>query len=155
MPTPQLTAKRKILFRLEADDDGYPPVSVESLWVRPMESGNVVLDNIPFFAKGIAPGDELAIATNDEGDTWFQALVKPSGVSVFRIHAANNLELENIREDLLSRGIPSEVNGKLLLIAIEIPACADIRPVLDYLVNGQESNRFDFEEGVLRHRLPG
>jgi hypothetical protein len=39
------------------------------------------------------------------------------------------------------------------LVALEVPVGADTRPGLDYLVLGQESERFDFEEGALRHPL--
>lgn len=155
MPTTSLSNRQKMLHRLEPDDDGYPPVSVEGLWVRPLDSGTVVLDNIPFYARGVAPGDELAVTVNADGETWFQALARSGGASVFRIHAGNDLEIAKIREELLDLGVPSEVDRNACLIAMEIPAGADIKPVLDYLVLGQESERFDFEEGALRHALPG
>ena len=155
MPASSLSAgKVKMLFRLEPDNDGYPPVSVEGLWVRPLTSGNVVLDNIPFYARGIAPGDELRVSTNAAGESWFESLVKSGGESVFRIHASNEREAAAIREELLELGTPSEVDIKTRLIALEIPLAADIRPVLNYLIVGQESNRFDFEEGALRHAIP-
>lgn len=142
-----------MLFNLEIDDDGYPPVSVEGLWVRPLVGGTVLLDNIPFYAKGVAPGDELAVSETD-GETWFRSLVKSGGASVFRIHASDDAGIAKVREELLDFGLPSEVNRDVRLIAVEVPAAADIRPVLDYLVVGQESERFDFEEGTLRHALP-
>ncbi len=142
-----------MLFQLEPDEDGCPPISVEGLWVRPTLSGNVVLDNIPFYAKGVAPGDELSISMNSQDEAWFAQLVKPGGKSVFRVHATSDEEIAKIREELLDLGIPSEVDRKTRLIALEVPATADIRPVLNYLVIGRTSDRFDFEEGVLRHAL--
>jgi hypothetical protein len=146
--------KLKMLYRLEPDDDGYPPVSTEGLWVRPLDSGTVILDNIPFYAKGIAPGDELAVLVGADGETWFQALVSSGGRSVFRIHAESDQQVAKIREELLGLGTPSEVDSKTYLIAVEVPANADISPILDYLVVGQDSSRFDFEEGALRHAIP-
>lgn len=144
----------KMLCRLEPDEDGCPPVSTERLWVRPLESGTVILDNIPFYAKGIAPGDELAVLAGADGEAWFQAVAKSGGRSVFRIHTGSDQQIAKIREKLLDLGMPSEVDGKTRLIAVEVPADADIRPMLDYLVAGQESLRFDFEEGALRHTIP-
>lgn len=145
---------QKMLYKLESDGDGYPPVSVEGLWVRRLAGGTVVLDNIPFYARGIAPGDELAVAIEASGDTWFQGVVRSGGASVFRIHASSDAEISKIREEILGLGLPSEVDMVVRLIAVEVPVSADIRPVLDYLVLGQEAERFDFEEGVLRHALP-
>jgi hypothetical protein len=44
----------KVLFQLEQDEDGYPPASVESLWALPKGEGLFQVDNIPFFATGVA-----------------------------------------------------------------------------------------------------
>ncbi len=149
----QFSEKRKMLFRLQPDDDGYPPVEVEGLWVRLQPSGLAILDNIPFFAKGLAPGDELSVITVG-GETWFDRLAKSGGSSVFRIHAESDQDIYKIREELLDLGLPSEVDSKSKLIAIEVPLATDIRSTLDYLVTNRESQRFDFEEGVLRHSIP-
>ena len=154
MPKPSTLGQHKMFCRLEPDEDGYPPVSSEGLWVRPMPSGSVILDNIPFYAKGIAPGDELTVTVDADGEAWFHGLVRPSGASVFRIHAASDQEVTGIRADLLSLGLPSETDMRTRLIAVEVPVGADIRRVLDYLVKGQDSERFDFEEGALRHTPP-
>ena len=70
---------------------------------------------------------------------------------MFRIHAGTEQEVRDIRAELLDLGVPSEVDIKTRLIAVEVPAHTDIRPILDYLVVGQELKRFDFEEGALRH----
>jgi Domain of unknown function (DUF4265) len=88
-------------------------------------------------------------------ETWLDRVVTPGGASVFRIRAATKTDLEKIREELLDLGLPSEVDLQLLLVAVEVPVSADIRPVLSYLVENQDSARFDFEEAVLRHALPG
>ena len=122
--------------------------------MRPRDSGTVILDNLPFYAKGIAPGDELAVLAGANGETWFQALVSTGGRSVFRIHAESDHEIARIREELLGPGVPSEVDSQTRLIAVEVPANADIRSILDHLVVGQDSSRFDFEEGALRHAIP-
>ena len=148
------SGRLKMLFPIEPDDDGYPPVAVEGLWVRSLPVGNVVLDNIPFYARGIASGDELSVSVNAKGELWYEQLIKSGGASVFRVHAASDAEIARIREELLDLGIPSEVDSKTRLIALEVPMSSDIRPILNYLVLGQESGRFDFEEGVLRHALP-
>ena len=154
MPTDDSAkAKLKVLVRLEQDEDGYPPFAVEGLWASRHTSGALILDNIPFFARGVAPGDSLDVE-NQGSETWLKQVVSSGGASVFRIRAATEADLGRIREELLDLGLPSEVDSKLLLVAVEVPINADIRPLLNYLVEGQESARFDFEEAALRHALP-
>jgi hypothetical protein len=149
----ELPEKLKMFLRLQPDEDGYPPFAVEGLWVQQKAPGVVVLDNIPFFAKNLAPGDLLSVV-EDDGGIWFGDLLKSAGSSVFRISAAHKGDIARIREELMDLGLPSEVDEKLLLIAFEVPCGVDIRPVLSYLVDNQESERFDFEEGALRHAIP-
>jgi hypothetical protein len=36
-------ALRKVFFKLEPDEDGYPPVGVESVWAEENEDGTCVL----------------------------------------------------------------------------------------------------------------
>jgi Domain of unknown function (DUF4265) len=146
--------KTKMFFSLEADEDGYPPVSIEGLWVRSLDAGTAVLDNIPFYAQGIAPGDVLSIVRDSQGEVWFRGLLKSAGASVFRIHASTEIEVARVREELLDLGLPSEVDAAVRLVAVEVPVDRGIGDLLSYLMAGQEANRFDFEEGVLRHAMP-
>jgi hypothetical protein len=44
----------KIVFSLERDDDGYPPVTTESLWAKSKADGLFELYNVPFYAQGIS-----------------------------------------------------------------------------------------------------
>ncbi len=143
--------KEKVQFRLE-QDDGYPPVTVEGIWVRAL-NGVRYVDNIPFYAYGVGPGDQISVKNDSEG-LWFDKVVKSSGTSVFRIFAKNRNDIPAIRAALLDLSCPSEVDAKMGLIAVEIPVGVDPVSVLDFLMEGQEIGQFDFEEGVLRHALP-
>jgi hypothetical protein len=153
MTRDQRTGQQKVLFRLEQDEDGYPPFAVEGLWATPKPNGVLVVDNIPFFARGVAPGDTVLVSVQGK-DVWFDRVVATAGVSVFRIRAKDESGLDQIRGELMDLGLPSEVDRKLLLLAVEVPFGADIRPFLEYLVTSQESERLDFEEAALRHPLP-
>jgi hypothetical protein len=153
MTTESTSTKTKILVRLEQDEDGYPPFAVEGLWAIRQPSGDLVLDNIPFFARDLAPGDTVAVDIKGS-ENWLKEVICSGGTSVFRIRASTEVDLGKIREELLDLGLPSEVDLKLLLLAAEVPVGADIRPLLSYLVENQESARFDFEEAALRHALP-
>lgn len=47
----------KVVFKLEKDEDDYPPADYESVWALPVGEGLFQIDNIPFFATEIALGD--------------------------------------------------------------------------------------------------
>ncbi|MFC9157849.1 DUF4265 domain-containing protein [Streptomyces bauhiniae] len=51
----------KVHFRLEVDEDGWPPASVESLWAVDLGDGTVRLDNTPWFVRGVASGDIIRV----------------------------------------------------------------------------------------------
>jgi hypothetical protein len=143
--------KEKVLFHLE-QDDGYPPVAIEGIWTR-LINGIHLVDNIPFYAYGVGPGDQISVKQDPEG-LWFDKLIKPSGVSVFRVFIKDRNDIPAVRGALLDLSCPSEIDAQMGLIAIEIPVNVDLMPVLNYLMEGQETEKFDFEEGVLRHALP-
>ncbi|HDS1736184.1 DUF4265 domain-containing protein [Pseudomonas sp. BP8] len=143
---------KKVLFRLEQDAQGYPPASVEGLWAKQVEGGYLV-DNIPFYAYGIAPGD--IINTHDEGEhTWFDSLQKSGGASVFRVLAKAPGSLEQVRAALLEFGCPSDAEQAVKMLAVEVPPTIALDTPLYYLLTQREAGTLEFEEGVLRHAIP-
>jgi len=148
----EVTSHQKIVFRLERDEDGYPPSDYERLWATPLPSGNYLIDNIPFFVMGISAGDEVSV--RHEGDElFFDRLIKPSGASTFRLIPADPSASEKVRAAIKALGCSSEYNQHVGLIAAEVPASKSIQPFLDYIVEEQERGVLDVEEGALRHEL--
>jgi len=45
----------RITFKLQPDEDGYPPSDYERLWAVPLSNGRYQIDNIPFF-RSVAGG---------------------------------------------------------------------------------------------------
>ena len=43
---------KKVLFRLEKDDDSYPPADSESLWAIEVGPNLHAIGNVPFFRCG-------------------------------------------------------------------------------------------------------
>jgi hypothetical protein len=73
-----LNAPVRIHFQLEQDEDGYPPVVVESLWAESGENHNeYVIDNVPFFVRVATIGDTVRVREED-GNRWFESLVHRS-----------------------------------------------------------------------------
>lgn len=147
-----MTKHRRIVFRLERDENGYPPSDYERLWAVPLNNGNYVIDNIPFFVMGISAEDEVSVEVEGE-ELFFKELVKSSGVSTFRVIPSDQSMTEKVRADIGTLGGKSEYNQEVGVIAVEVPAASPINPFLDYMLDGQENGILDFEEGALRHEM--
>ncbi len=147
-----MTEHRRIAFRLDRDEDGYPPSDYERLWAVPLPNGNYRIDNIPFFIMGISAEDEVSVESEGE-ELFFKELVKPSGISTFRVIPFNHSMSEKVRADIAALGGKSEYNLEVGVVAVEMPASSPIRPFLDYIVEEQEKGVLDFEEGALRHEM--
>jgi hypothetical protein len=74
----------KLLFELEQDEDGYPPASAETLWALKVGESLFKIDNIPFFALGVAVND-IVSAVPEESVFRFKEVVHPSGHSTIRV----------------------------------------------------------------------
>ena len=143
---------KKVVFRLEQDEEGYPPDNWESLWAYETEPSLYSIDNIPIFVKGISSGDIVAV--DQQGpELRFKTLVRPSTNSVIRLYLSDVLDVLATRESFRELGCESEQSHIPKLIAIEIPGAISIGPVAALLDEGAESGRWEYEEGVLRHHI--
>jgi Domain of unknown function (DUF4265) len=75
----------RVNFSLKQEEEGYPPVAVESLWAEPgAKPGEYVIDNVPFFVRDATIGD--TILAREEGDgRWFNRLLSRSLNSLLRV----------------------------------------------------------------------
>lgn len=138
----------KIIFRLQQDEDGYPPCGYESVWAARLPDGTYQIDNIPWYTYDAACGD--IVATQDvDGELFFSALVQPSGNSLVRVIVYNTNDIMDLHEQLQALGCKTELMGKLL--AVHVPATASYAPIFQYLMRGQDGGRWTFEEAVLCH----
>jgi len=143
---------KKIVFRLEQDEDGYPPDNWESMWAYETEPGLYSIDNIPFYVKGISSGD--VVEAEQEGpELRFKRLIRPSANSVFRLYFSDVADVQAARERLRQLGCESEQSHIPKLIAVEIPGTVSIEPVAALFDEGAESGRWEYEQGVLRHPI--
>lgn len=139
-------------FRLERDDDGFPPTEWESLWVEDAGSGRFQIKNIPFYVKNISSED--IVEGIEQGNMLrYSHLLEPSGNSVFRIYVLDESKVQSARERFRELNIESELSDVPNLFAIEIPRKVPIEPVLNLLMEGKEREEWDFQEGALRHNI--
>jgi hypothetical protein len=138
----------KVLFQLEQDEDGYPPASVESLWALPKGEGLFQVDNIPFFATGVALGD-LVSATPEEGAFRFQEVVHPSGHSTLRVAISEAADVPAVRALFEQKGCSVEQSHLPRLIAIDVLPSVPLESLRPVLETGREQGRWDYEEACL------
>ena len=140
----------KVEFRLLRDEEGWPPADWEMLWAIPRGGGQFELDNIPFFAKGVASGDLIAVVTQGER-LIFDRLLSEGGHSTIRIIMYELSLKDSIREML--RGLGCETEGSHLpsLFAVDVPPSADYQLVVSLLDEKARADILEYEESALRH----
>jgi len=136
----------KIYFEIEQDDDGYPPVAVESVWAAP-EAGAYRIANIPFFSDDATIGD-IVSCVEEEGKLWFDEVIRESGNSliwVILFEAGGS----DVVKDLENAGCEVErYNAQQL--AISVPENVPLETVQNYLSIREDNEDLEFAEPILR-----
>lgn len=138
----------KILFRLEQDEDGYPPASAETLWAIKVGEGLFKIDNIPFFVTEIAVGDVVS-AEREDGMLRYKEVVQPSGHSTYRVIVYNHDEVSAVHGTFKQMGCSTEQSHLRGLIAIDVPPSIARDELKRVLEAGREQDRWDYEEACL------
>jgi hypothetical protein len=142
----------KVLFPLERDEDGYPPVDVEGIWSVKGDENLWRIQNIPFFVKDVSYDDVVEVERRDD-ELWFRSVAHKSLYSTIRliVYDTHKEQLSPILIRLEGFGCSWEQSHLPLLVAIGIPPDADINLVFDYLDTLEEQEIATFEVGSLRH----
>jgi hypothetical protein len=144
-----MTDQVKVFFHLNQDEDGYPEVSVESVWAKPTGCADeYIVDNIPFFIREATIGDTLKVIKED-GVLWFDSLLRGSGNSLIRVVFFEDLSKEKVNEKLNAMGCSTEYSKDHNLLAVNIPAEVNLPDVQAYLQSESDLGRIDFEEPIL------
>ena len=145
----------KIHFELSAEDRA-SGVDAENLWAEELGSGKFKIDNIPFYAYGIALGD-IVLAGQVDGRLTFKEVIAHSGHSTYRILVKDDSGFESdpfkgLSQRLQELGCEYEV-AKRRWIAIDVPPATDVFTVYKLLESGEEQDLWTFEEGHCGHRV--
>jgi len=143
----------KVLFRLEPDEDGWPPSTAETLWADPLGNDEYRLDNSPFYVRGVSNQD-VVIAHEDDSDEFhrlvFSRVARRGGHSTYRfiLHHGKIDDARNQKywTQLATLGCSYEgMNG--LLFSVDVPPGADVAQVYRILEEGENEDVWGFEEG--------
>lgn len=134
----------KVLFEIENEDG---TIEIESIWTIPTPNGHRI-DNVPFYAKGLAYNDEISAALDADGMLHFVELLTPSGHSTVRLWFAKESDVQSVRDKLRTMGCPSELDHSRL-VAVDIPPIVSYSRVRDYLERQEFAGVFEYEEACL------
>jgi hypothetical protein len=140
----------KLEFRLETDEDGWPPADWEMVWAIRRGDGRFELDNIPFFAMDVAAGDVVgALADGDR--LIFDRVLAEGGHSTIRVIMFELDEKDAVRQSLAQMGCETEGSHLPSLFAVDIPPGSDYRQVVTFLDTKAAEDVLEYQESAIRH----
>ncbi len=140
-----MSAQTKMIFEIPSDDpDSF---EIESMWVTPCKEGYII-DNIPFYAKGVAYKDVMSAKKIDDC-LHADELLSASKHSTIRIWFANEKLVASTRQELKAMGCGSEISDSPRLVAVDIPPNTEYGHIKKYLDDGELSGKWDYEEACL------
>ncbi|MGW1802486.1 DUF4265 domain-containing protein [Streptomyces sp. NPDC001984] len=142
----------KVHFRLEVKDN-WPPASVESLWAVDQGDGTVRLDNIPWFVRGIACGDVVAVEPDEEDVPWAGEVVRRSENCTIRLIVLRGGGSGAARQSVINAfrelGVDGEGIEQFRMVALDVPPTADLAKVQRLLNHGVAKEWWHMEEGCI------
>jgi len=136
----------KILFEYEDYNGQY---AIESAWANKVGE-NYQLENILFYAFNYSFGDILEVE-NREGELYVVNLVRGSGHSTVRIIFYNKDDISSTLKELVKMGCDYEGSNISALVSVDIPPEVRYDIVKEYLENGEQNNKWSYEEACLAH----
>lgn len=148
----------KLLFRLPQDEDGWPPYEVEGVWSRP-QGNDFVVENLPFFVRGLAFEDRIRVDWDDHGDVIAFEVLEPAPYSmVWVLFPNDDTGAPELRDALRALGCEVEwfrPGQQWWLLSTAVPLkvlMADVDALLEpYVAEG----RAEAADGCIRHADDG
>ena len=135
----------KIYFEIPTSDS--EEMEIETVWAIPYGEG-FKLDNIPFYAKGVAL-DDIVSANKVDGCLYMDELLTPSGHSTVRLWFADEKDVQTVREELKTMGCDSEISDQPCLVAVDIPPSVRYEKIREYLDAGEADGTWAYQEACL------
>ena len=111
---------RKLTFRLDVDEDGWPPVAAESVWCE-QEGDYFRVRNTPFFVKSIAYGDLIQVNAVDDAEVVLCRVVQESGNSTVWLYFQGDTAPQQVLAELNGIGCGYEGGAVPGYFAVNVP----------------------------------
>ena len=143
----------KVRFKLQQDDEGWPPVESEGLWAEPLGGDRFRVDNTPWFARNLAADDVVIALAGSDGVLWATERTEWSGRLTIRIIPFSKGPLNGSRQAVLDTFKPLGVSGEGIeeynMVALDVPTDADLAAVKRLVQAGEADGRWDYEESCV------
>ena len=147
MEEPRPANQVKLIVPLEKIEVDYPPVDYEELWATPTEEEQYRIENIPFFALGLARGDLVSAAAEQES-LRFREVVQASGHSTIRLLVQREDAVPGVVEKFARLGCDSEITyGRL--VALDVPPSVSLEDLREKLELGLAQSTWEYEEACI------
>lgn len=141
----------KVHFRMEVDEDGWPPASIESLWAVKLGNGTVRLDSTPWFVRGVACGDIIRVELEDDGVLHARETIQPSQNCTIRLIVLKDGGSAAARQTVLETfhrlGTTGEGIERFRMVALDVPPEAGLPKIRKLLEHGEAKEWWHWEEG--------
>jgi hypothetical protein len=143
----------KVWFRF-VPRDGWLPYDTEGLWAHLVGADTARVANVPFLQDGVAQGDVVRFVTDDDGVRWAVGRVEASGNCTIRVLPVPDGPLGCSAQAVHERFGPFGLGGEAFskefpLVALNVPADADLAAIKQLLVSGDEQGCWKYEEGCV------
>jgi hypothetical protein len=151
MPTDLEAAEGLVRIRILLERaPGEPGPGEDTVWAEPLGSERFRVESCPFFAYGISRDDVVrAAGPQGAGAPVLEDVLEKSGHRTLRVVLAVGVELgQDPVQRLLERLVELGCTHELLrpsLVAIDLPAGADLARVTGLLQGGAEQGRLAWE----------
>jgi len=139
----------KIVFAGLTDEiEAWPPVDSETLWAEPLGNSLCRLDNIPFFARGVAFNDIVKV-DNVNGELIFRSVDRHCGHSTYRLlYEKEGLPaVDDAIAQIRASGCSTEGSKKWQMVAIDIPPTVVVDQIYAMMEEFEQRQILGFEEG--------
>lgn len=123
------TSRSSLIFRLDVDEVGWPPVAAECLPVEKTDAGYFRIEAPPLFLKGISVGDCIAVELDEENYVANWRTVGKSSRSVLWVLKGSAQSVQPSLDRLIALGCNLVRFEPYQLVSIDVPmtvATADI-----------------------------
>jgi len=143
----------KIWFKF-VPREGWLPYDTEGLWGFAVGPDTARIANVPFLQDGVAEGDVVRFVTAADGRCWATGRVEASGNCTVRVLPIPSGPLGRSAQEVHQRLAPFGLGGESFseefpLVALNVPATADLSAVKAILLQGQTEGWWAFEAGCV------
>ena len=139
-----------VAFKLDQDDDGWPPFRTESMHVEFVDEHSIRIGTPPFFIKDLAVGDVIKFVRNNDGEIYEFSHELKSDNSTIWIVSPGKLDVSNEIKALIKLGCSCEELEQVSLYSIHIPKDVNFDSV-DLLLGKIEELGGFIAEPAFRH----